>query len=410
MVVSVEEVRNELDRIFDSSSSDIQRITKCRILLNNVISTWSTDVLEMLKEVIKFLAQDNVNLFVSRQMFSDFCMRLLPVLPDSQYKLLAQFMLKEMQPREVNFEYHMSIICHHLSYIYEKEENWKEAANFLASIPAESYYRFSVDYEMELYLKIAQLYMEDDDPLIADPYIKKTSVLKFLTSNNDLLLTYKVCYARMLDFRLKFIEAAQEYHELSNCQSLNVNERLTALKNTLVCTILSFSGEIRTQLLKSLFDDERCKIFIKTSTLGKLCSLQIIKSHEINEIAKLLLPHQKAETNYGTSILVEAIAQHNIQSIERLYENIKIESLGRLLGFEPCKAELMVGRMISEGRIEGSINQKNGFITFKLRNPNELLESWTEIIESLNNQFNRMNELLLANSSLQKDKKDHTDV
>jgi len=46
-----------------------------------------------------------------------------------------------MQPREVYFEYHMSIICYHLSYIYEKEENWKEAANFLASIPAESYYR-----------------------------------------------------------------------------------------------------------------------------------------------------------------------------------------------------------------------------------------------------------------------------
>jgi len=130
--------------------------------------------------------------------------------------------------------------------------------------------------------------------------------------------------------------------------------------------------------------------------------------------------------------LVEAIAEHNIQSVERLYENIKIESLGDLLGFEPCKAELMVGRMISEGRIRGSINQQNGFITFKrkshfcaisfsifcyndnflytVRNPDELLESWTEIIESLNNQFNRMNELLLANSSLQKDEKDHTDV
>jgi len=42
------------------------------------------------------VAQDNVNLFVSRQMFSDFCMRISPVLPDSQYKLLAQFMLEEV--------------------------------------------------------------------------------------------------------------------------------------------------------------------------------------------------------------------------------------------------------------------------------------------------------------------------
>jgi len=48
----------------------------------------------------------------------------------------------------------------------------------------------------------------------------------------------------MLDFRLKFIEAAQEYHELSNCSSLKESEQLTALKNTLVCTILSFAGKI----------------------------------------------------------------------------------------------------------------------------------------------------------------------
>lgn len=63
--------------------------------------------------------------------------------------------------------------------------------------------------------------------------------------------------------------------------------------------------------------------------------------------------------------MLEAIAEHNIQSIERLYKNIKIESLGRILGFEPYKAELIAGRMISEGRIEGSIDQKEGLITFK---------------------------------------------
>jgi len=52
----------------------------------------------------------------------------------------------------------------------------------------------------------------------------------------------------MLDFRLKFIEAAQEYHELSNCSTLKENDRLTALKNTLVCTILSLAGKIKKKL------------------------------------------------------------------------------------------------------------------------------------------------------------------
>jgi len=48
----------------------------------------------------------------------------------------------------------------------------------------------------------------------------------------------------MLNFRLKFIEAAVEYYELSNCPSFGESERLIALKNALVCTILSFTGKI----------------------------------------------------------------------------------------------------------------------------------------------------------------------
>ncbi|XP_022174066.1 COP9 signalosome complex subunit 4-like [Myzus persicae] len=408
MTISVDEVRNELNRIVESSSSDIRRVAKCRILLNNLMSTFLTNLVEILKEVIKFLAQDNVNLFVSRQMFSDFCMRILPWIPDSQSKLLAHCMQEEMQPREVHFEYHLSIVCHHLSRIYEKEGNWKEAASWLVSIPAESYYRFSVDYELELFIKIACLYMEDD-PLLAEPYVKKASVLQCLTSNKDLELSFRACNARMLDFRLKFIEAAHEYRELS-ISSLSQVESMTALKNTIVCTILSFPGVDRTLLLNSLSCDQRCEVFIKSSILENLRDVRIIKPQEIDEIETLLLPHQKVKINYDTSILVEAIAEHNIQAIKKLYKNIKIESLGCLLELEPYKAELIARRMISEGRIEGSINQRDGFISFELQNTDELLESWRDRIESLNIQFNRLNELVLSNSPLQTVKNDHRDV
>lgn len=36
--------------------------------------------------------------------------------------------------------------------------------------------RFSTDYELELYLKIAYLYMAGDDPLLAEPYVKRASM------------------------------------------------------------------------------------------------------------------------------------------------------------------------------------------------------------------------------------------
>lgn len=47
----------------------------------------------------------------------------------------------------------------------------------------------------------------------------------------------------MLDFRRKFIEAAQRYNELSYKTIVAEGERLTALKNALICTILASAGK-----------------------------------------------------------------------------------------------------------------------------------------------------------------------
>lgn len=52
----------------------------------------------------------------------------------------------------------------------------------------------------------------------------------------------QVCYARVLDFRRKFIEAAQRYNELSYKTIVHESERLEALKHALNCTILASAG------------------------------------------------------------------------------------------------------------------------------------------------------------------------
>jgi len=50
---------------------------------------------------------------------------------------------------------------------------------------------------------------------------------------------YQACYARVLDYRRKFIEAAQRYHTV-----VNEAERLSALEKTLTCAILASAGNI----------------------------------------------------------------------------------------------------------------------------------------------------------------------
>lgn len=57
-------------------------------------------------------------------------------------------------------------------------------------------------------------------------------------------LSFQACYSRVLDFRRKFIEAAARYNELSYKTLIAEDERMTALKNALICTILASAGRI----------------------------------------------------------------------------------------------------------------------------------------------------------------------
>lgn len=73
--------------------------------------------------------------------------------------------------------------------------------------------QYSVDYKLETYLKIARLYLEDEDAAMAESFINRASMLQADTKNESLQILYKVCYARVLDYRRKFIEASQRYNE-----------------------------------------------------------------------------------------------------------------------------------------------------------------------------------------------------
>ena len=112
----------------------------------------------------------------------------------------------------------------HLADIYEREQNWGQAARVsnllhpfgqfcvlqvLVGIPLETGQKqYSVDYKLETYLKIARLYLEDEDPVQGEAYINRAAILLTQTKNDGLQIIYKVCQGRVLDYKRKFIEAA----------------------------------------------------------------------------------------------------------------------------------------------------------------------------------------------------------
>uniref|UniRef100_A0A2K5JAW3 COP9 signalosome complex subunit 4 n=1 Tax=Colobus angolensis palliatus TaxID=336983 RepID=A0A2K5JAW3_COLAP len=411
-------VRQDLAQLMNSSGSHKDLAGKYRQILEKAIQLSGAEQLEALKAFVEAMVNENVSLVISRQLLTDFCTH-LPNLPDSTAKEIYHFTLEKIQPRVISFEEQVASIRQHLASIYEKEEDWRNAAQVLVGIPLETGQKqYNVDYKLETYLKIARLYLEDDDPVQAEAYINRASLLQNESTNEQLQIHYKVCYARVLDYRRKFIEAAQRYNELSYKTIVHESERLEALKHALHCTILASAGQQRSRMLATLFKDERCQQLAAYGILEKMYLDRIIRGNQLQEFAAMLMPHQKATTadetgclhvaqaglellgssssrlgfpkywDYrGSSILDRAVIEHNLLSASKLYNNITFEELGALLEIPAAKAEKIASQMITEGRMNGFIDQIDGIVHFETR---EALPTWDKQIQSLCFQVNNL--------------------
>uniref|UniRef100_T1JPH2 COP9 signalosome complex subunit 4 n=1 Tax=Strigamia maritima TaxID=126957 RepID=T1JPH2_STRMM len=387
-------VRQQLINLCNTGGSHKDQADKYRGILDGILKYKEDEVIEGLKTFVEGIVNENVSLVISRQVLTDVSTHLTK-LNDNTSKIVSHFTLDKVQPRVISFEEQVASIRQHLAEIYEREQNWRDAAIVLVGIPLETGQKhYSVDYKLETYLKIARLYLEDDDPVQAEAYINRASLLQAETTNEQLQIYYKVCYARVLDYRRKFIEAAQRYNELSYRSIIHEDERMTALRNALICTILASAGQQRSRMLATLFKDERCQQLPAYGILEKMYLDRIIRKSELQEFASMLQPHQKATTADGSSILDRAVIEHNLLSASKLYNNITFEELGALLEIPPAKAEKIASQMITESRMNGYIDQIDSIVHFESR---ELLPTWDKQIQNLCFQVNNIIEKISQN-------------
>lgn len=378
-------VRQQLAALANVGGTPKDQADRYRLVLDTIIKSNKEELVEGLKTFVEAIVNENVSLVISRQLLTDVGSNLTK-LPDDVSKVVSHYTLDRVQPRVVSFEEQVASIRQHLAEIYEKEQSWREAANVLVGIPLETGQKqYSVDYKLDTYLKIARLYLEDDDPVQAEAFINRASLLQAESKDEQLQIYYKVCYARVLDYRRKFIEAAQRYNELSYRTIIHEEERMRALKNALICTILASAGQQRSRMLATLFKDERCQQLPAYGILEKMYLDRIIRRSELEEFSVLLQPHQKATTPDGSTILDRAVIEHNLLSASKLYNNITFDELGALLEIPPTKAEKIASQMITEGRMNGYIDQIDSIVNFESK---EVLPSWDKQIQSLCFQVN----------------------
>ncbi|KAK2705791.1 COP9 signalosome complex subunit 4-like [Artemia franciscana] len=347
--------------------------------------------LDCMKAIVDSLLNDSVSLVVSRPILGD-VQAIISEMPDESAKILSHYILEKASSRTISFEDQIASLRQNLADIYEREQNWKESANILVGIPLESGQRaYAVDYKLETYLKIARLFLEDEDPIQAEAYINRASLLQAETKKPQLQIHYKVCYARVLDFRRKFLEAAQRYNELSYKVIVHEAERMTALQKAVICTILASAGQQRSRMLANLYKDERCQQLPFYNVLEKMYLERLIRLSELADFEALLQPHQKAVSSDGSSILDRAVMEHNLLAISKLYYSIRLDELGALLDVDPNRAEKIASHMISEGRMNGSIDQIDSVVYFERK---KTLPTWDKQIQRLCDQVNKVVDLI----------------
>ncbi|XP_062216515.1 COP9 signalosome complex subunit 4-like [Phragmites australis] len=364
-----------------------QKIEQYRHILASVLSSSPPDISQA-KRFLDHMVSDEVPLVVSRQLLQTFAQDLGKLESDAQ-KEVAHYALTQIQPRVVSFEEQVVVIREKLAELYESEQQWSKAAQMLSGIDLDSGIRMLDETnKLSKCVQIARLYLEDDDAVNAEAFINKASFLVTNSHQEVLNLQYKVCYARILDLKRKFLEAAIRYYNISQIEQRKIGDEEideNALEQTLsaavTCTILAGAGPQRSRVLATLYKDERCSKLKIYPILQKVYLERILRKPEIDAFAEELRPHQKALLPDRSTVLDRAMIEHNLLSASKLYTNISFEELGTLLGIDPRKAEKIASRMIYEDRMRGSIDQVEAVIHFE--DDTEKLQQWDQQIAGL---------------------------
>lgn len=383
----------KLAELANSSKAHRELVENYRSILQSIFlldnnSTMNNNALiDGLRKFIETIANEKVSLVISRQLLSDVAQKLM-FIKDAVSKQVAHHALDIIQPRVISFEDQVGVIRQNLAAIYEKEENWQAAAEVLIGIPLETGQKqYTVAYKLETYIKVARLYLEVEDDVQSEAYINRAAQIMTQSKDETIHVTYTVCQGRLLDFRRKFIEAASKYNEISYKALVHENERFTALKSAMICTILAQAGPQRTRMLSNLYKDERCQQLPAFNFLEKMYLERLIKRSDMKAMEGLLQSHQKAIMSDGSTILENSCVQHNLLAASKLYNNITFAGLGVLLEVEPAKAERIASKMISEGRLTGRIDQIESIVHF---NSSNVLQTWDDQIQSLCGQVNNI--------------------
>ncbi|KAL4935533.1 hypothetical protein BDV06DRAFT_206770 [Aspergillus oleicola] len=357
----------------ESTASAQNKLQLYNDLLSETVSTSPEPQLaDDLNYYLDTVLSEDLSIVAARPILDSFIEILRKLKPETQIAV-GQHAVTLIQSRSTSVEEQDSQIRNILADAYITEDEYIAAAKALQGIHIDSSQRLVSDLEKSrLWIRIVRLYLEEDDTTSAEGYINKIKNLPTKLEEPELKLYFRLSQARIQDARRRFLDASQEYFNVSLAAGVDEADKLAALAAAIRCAVLAPAGPQRSRTLATLYKDDRATSVEEFGILEKMFLDRLLNPDEVAAFSQRLAPHQLAQTADGTTVLDKAVVEHNLVAASKLYENIQTDALGAILGLQGSgdltageKAEAYAARMVEQGRLCGSIDQIDGIIYFE---------------------------------------------
>lgn len=358
------EVTSALQEIQAAAVSD--KPSRYSTLLEQIIVS-SQNLTQDLNAYTRTLLDDNLGVVVLRPLVSNFVEHFSKI-KDPEAKIdVGEHVISLLQTKGVGqYEEQDTLIKEAVADACEETEDYRKSARVLGSINLESTQRsLSNDDKAKVWIRIVRCYLEEDDPTSALTHLNKVKNIIYSVQDKSTRMHFQLSQARIHDSQRNFLDAAQAYYGMSMEDVIEEGERLQALSASIICAVLSPAGPPRSKMLAKLYKDERASQIDDYPILEKMFFNRLIPPSETEAFAEKLQPHQLARTADGSTVLDQAVLQHNLVGASKLYNNIGFDQLGELLGISSDKAEDYAAKMLEQGRLSGYIDQIDRLIFFE---------------------------------------------
>jgi len=287
-----------------------------------------------------------------------------------------------------------------LAQCYQAQEEFKKAAFALSSFKFDALRgcTASATQRMTWLVETAEFWLEAGESGSATQSLNKAhTMVKEVKDNVPLRLRFDTLNARVKDSERKFLEASQLYHKLSMQVDAGISKSdlMTTLEHSVSCALLAPADSRRARQLATLYSDERTKDVENFPLLEKMFKEEIVRAVDYEKFDKMLsVPgqeHKRAMTATGLTVLQNSIIEHNLFAASKIYNNVRFDLLGSLLGISAKEAEKIASKMIEQGQISGSIDQIENIIEFtEAESGSATLTAWDGQIQELCIMVNRV--------------------